>query len=436
MMALEWLGLGSSRPRKGDEKPDADYYLIGAVGLLLAIGLTMVYSASFVAASSNPKYGSDAYFFGRQLIWAGVGLVGMYLFAWLDYRLLRHLALPLFALAAIGLVLVYLPGFGRADSSPSRWLALGPWLGAQPAELMKLALVLLGARLLSSKKTGVAGGKNLTFGVALTITVALVVLQPDIGTALLLFFIGLVLLFVAGAALRQIFGLLLIGGTALIFLASSVGYRTPGGGFLDPQADPLGIGWHSVQSAVALGSGGLFGLGLGASRGKYFYLYGAHTDSIFAVLGEELGLFGTLLVLGLFLVLTYRAFRLALSTPDGFGALLAAGIATWLGFGALLNIAVATSTVPFIGVPLPFISYGGSSLVTDLLAIGILISISRHGAERREETLVPRKPKKPDGPAPKPGRSGGSPQLDFFADESERKKAQIQPEIVLPGRRK
>ncbi|MGH2461491.1 MAG: FtsW/RodA/SpoVE family cell cycle protein, partial [Chloroflexota bacterium] len=219
---------------------------------------------------------------------------------------------------------------------------------------------------------------TLPFGITITLVCALVVLQPDLGSAFVIAATAVCLFFIAGADLGHLFLGLIVGIGALGALILSASYRFQRiTAFLDPGKDPLGIGWNTLQAEIALGSGGIFGLGLGDSRQKFYYLPNAQTDAIFAVIGEELGLVGTLAIILLFGFIALRGYRVALRAPDTYGALLAAGVTSWLVVQALINIAVVTATVPFTGIPLPFVSFGGSSLIVSLMAVGLLLNVSR-----------------------------------------------------------
>ena len=386
----------------------ADLVLLGAVAALLVIGLDMVYSASFVLAHNSPLFQSDTYFLTRQALWMGLGAVGLLVAARVDYHRWRPLATPLLLVAVLLLAAVLFSRLGRTAYGAQRWLELGPLPAVQPSEFAKLAIVLYYANWLARRrpKLGRLESGPLPFALVLVVVAGLIMAQPDFGSAFVVVVTAVCLFFLAGAEIPHLVGGLAIGGTVLAFLASSVGYRSQRlAAFLHSGEDPLGIGWHSTQASIALGSGGVFGLGLGASRQKFFYLYGAHTDSIYAVIGEELGLVGTLGVLGLFVLVAYRGYRIALEAPDAFGALLAAGISSWLIFQALVNVAVVTSTMPFTGIPLPFVSFGGSSLLVSMTAVGFLLSVSRHRVTREARDAMRAPPVSQGQPAAEGGRS-------------------------------
>ena len=358
------------------QKKPLDQILLASVLTLLGFGIVMVFSASSIEASviTHTPY----YYLERQMIWAGLGLAAMAFFAHFDYHRLAPLAQPVAIATVLLLLLVLVPQIGHSVNGASRWLGFGSLL-FQPSELAKFSLVLLFAYWLARMPHLERFWQGIGVPLAIYVPIAfLIVKEPDLGTALALGGTIFTMLFVAGVNLWQFFGVvamvLPVVGVAIIvapyrlqrFLA-----------FLHPQADPQGAGYHITQSLYALGSGGLFGTGLGQGALKYFYLPEQHTDFIFAIIGEELGLIGAVAVLALFLVLTWRGLRVAMLAPDRFGALLAVGLTAMVAVQALMNIAVVTASMPITGIPLPFISYGGSSLVFALGAIGILLNISR-----------------------------------------------------------
>ena len=355
-----------------------DFVLMIAVLVLLSIGTLVVFSAS--APSALEVYGSPYHFLERQLTWAMLGILLMVVTARIDYwRYVRGI-LPLFGLSVLLLILVLVPHIGKDINGSRRWLGFGPLI-LQPSELAKLSMVFLFARLFSIHQgrlqdfwKGVVphlliGG--LVFG--------LVIMEPDLGTTVALAGTFFVMLFVAGARPRHLLGMasaaLPVLGAAIVAAPYRLQRVTA---FLDPWKDPLGAGFHTIQGLLALGSGGILGVGLGASRQALGFLPEAYTDFAFAILGEELGLLGTLTVVGLFLMLAWRGYRIAMRAPDLYGSLLATGITTMIALQAGINIGVVTDTLPVTGITLPFISYGGSSLVLSLAGIGILLNISRH----------------------------------------------------------
>ncbi|MGH2379233.1 MAG: putative lipid II flippase FtsW [Candidatus Limnocylindria bacterium] len=352
-----------------------DVPLLAVVLALLAMGLAMVYSASGIRALDTRD--DPSYFLVQQSVWAAIGLAGMLVAARIDHRHYRHAALPLLVLVLVLLALVLVPGVGTTAGGAARWLRLTPFVGLQPAELAKLALILYLAFWLGGRRDRVGSPPVLVGFAALVALVAgLVVAEPDLGTAVVLVLIGLGVYFAAGARLVAFGALGLLAVVASAALAIAQPYRLQRVlTFLDPWSDPRGAGFQTIQSLYGLALGGPFGEGLGAGKEKFGFLPASYTDSIFAVIGNELGLFGTLTVILLFLALAFRGTRIALRAPDAEGALLATGITVWLAFQAWLNMAVVASLVPMTGITLPFISYGGSSLCVGLFAVGILLSV-------------------------------------------------------------
>ena len=356
-----------------------DKALILAVATLSAFGLVMVFSASEVQGWL--WFRNAAYYFERQLVWLILGLVLLWIGARVDYHRLRPVAGPLGALTLALLVLVLLPHFGVEAYGARRWLQVGP-LGMQPAELAKVSTIVFMAVWLERHRDRL---HSLEDGVApflalLGLVTVLVVLERDLGTTLIVAAILLAQFLVAGGQKRHLLLLMAIVVLSAFIFIRMEPYRLHRiMAFLNPWSDPLNTGFQSIQSLLALGSGGVFGVGLGQSIQKYQWLPFAHTDFIFAIVGEETGLIGTTGILALFALFTYRGYRIALKAPDAFGSLLACGVTTWVAFQALINIAAVTVTLPTTGIPLPFISYGGSSLALTLLAVGILMNVAMQG---------------------------------------------------------
>ena len=362
--------------------------LLVPTALLLGVGLIMVFSASSVAAYA--RYGSSFLFFQRQAVYAGVGVLGLLLLSRMPYVVWSRLAVPFLAATGILLVLVLHSGAGTSAGGSSRWLAVGP-ITIQPSEIVKLALVAFAATVLTRKAALLddVGHLLLPLLPVTALVCWLVMRQPDLGTTVILAGTIFVLLFIAGVRLRYL-GIAGIAGVAIgwILIMSAAYRRARFLSFLSPWNDPQNAGYHLIQSYIALGSGGLFGVGLGASRQKWMYVPNAHTDFIFSILGEELGLLVAICVLGLFGVLLYGGIRVASRAPDTFGRLLASGIVAWLGLQTIVNLGAVTGLLPITGVPLPLLSYGGSSLVVTLGAIGILVNIARTpavAARRRKD---------------------------------------------------
>jgi len=353
--------------------PRLDYPLLIVVGALLALGLIMVYSTTF--DWGYQEYGDPSYFVLRQGLWLLLGLAVMWLMLRLDYTLLHRYSIPLLGVGLALLIGVLL--FGQETFGAQRSFLNG---SIQPAELVKLIVVIYIADWLSSKgeKIRDIGYGLIPFAVLIGIIAGLIVIQPDFGTAIVIVLVAGMMFFLAGADLKQIgIGLVVSAATLALLLANSAYAQERVKSYLDALNDPAQASYQVQQALIALGSGGWLGLGPGASRQKFGYLPVPHTDSIFAVLGEELGLVGALVVLALFAFLAYRGFRIALHAPDAFGTLIAAGVTFWIVIEALVNIAVITGTLPLTGIPLPFISYGGSSLVSLMAGVGLLQSIAR-----------------------------------------------------------
>jgi cell division protein FtsW len=350
-----------------------------AVGALTAFGLVMVFSASEVQGWL--WFHNAAYYFERQLIWLVLGLALLGLSAHVDYHRLRPVAWPLGVITVALLLLVLLPHFGVEVNGARRWLRIGP-LQMQPAELAKLAAVIFMAVWLERHRERLGSIENgvVPFLALLGLLTLLIILERDLGTTLIVAAIMLSQFLIAGGRKRDVLLLALIIALCVYVFIRMEPYRLHRLlAFFNPWADPLNTGFQAIQSVIALGSGGFFGVGLGQSIQKYQWLPFAHTDFIFAIIGEETGLIGTTAVLALFGLFTYRGYRVALKAPDAFGSVLATGVTTWIALQALVNIAAVTVTLPTTGIPLPFISYGGSSLAINLLAVGILINVATQG---------------------------------------------------------
>lgn len=360
------------------ERRRPDYLLLASTIALLVLGTLMVYSASFVVAHN--EFNDDAYFLVRQLMWIGAGTVGLLIAARIDYRRWRTLSLPIMFLCIAMLVLVLVPGIGSSSYGAVRWIKVGP-MQIQPSEIAKLAMTLYLADWLARRGPIVGELRKglLPFAVIVGIIAALVAVQPDLGTTAIIIAVAGCLFFVGGANLLHIAVVGAAGiGVGLLYLAHLSGYQMERiRAFLDPWSDIQGSGWHTAQGLIALGSGGVFGSGLGNSLQKYYWVPNAHTDAIFAIIGEELGLVGCVGVLGLFAVVAWRGFLIAWRGPDLFARLFATGLTCMLTIQTLVNIAVVTNSLPYTGVTLPLVSFGGSSTVISLVAIGLLLNISR-----------------------------------------------------------
>jgi len=366
-------------PRSG-VSADADsgsVLLVAVVAMLCTIGLMMVLSASSVEGLRS--YGGAWVFFQRQLIWVTIGAVVLAGASRLDYHQWRKLVVPVLGGSFVLLLLVLMPGVGIAAGGSSRWLGTDT-VRIQPSELAKLAVLLFGADLLARRAELVGDLSSVMRPLLLTsgVMAGLVLLQPDMGTALLMMFTVFVLMFVGGVPLLPMSALSVAASVSAVFLAKAEAYRWERvSSFRDPFGDFANGGYQVAQSLVALGTGHVGGVGLGASRAKWGFLPNAHTDFIFAIVGEELGLLGTVGVVGLFVGFAVLGVRTALRAPDRFGALVAAGVTAWVCGQAVVNMGAVTGLLPVTGVPLPFVSFGGSSLVVTMLAAGILVNIAR-----------------------------------------------------------
>lgn len=355
-----------------------DFIIFFAVIALLGIGVVMVYSSSAVSAYVN--FDDSYYFLKRQIIWASLGLLAMVLTMNVDYHVWRKLAKPVMLVTLILLVLVLVPGLGKVVNGARRWLGFGS-LYLQPSEIAKLSMVLFTATSLAKHQERIS---SFLRGIVpqllmLLVVFALILKEPDLGTALSIAGTVFVLLFVSGAKMKHLGSLGAVGIIGIIAAVLYEPYRMKRLlAFSDPWADPLDTGYHIIQSLYAIGSGGLFGVGLGRSREKFLYLPEPHTDFIFAILGEELGLIGTLTVIVLFFLFAWRGLKVAISAPDIYGSVLATGLTTMIMVQALMNIAVVTASMPVTGIPLPFLSFGGSALIFTLAGVGILLNISRY----------------------------------------------------------
>jgi len=341
----------------------------------------MVFSSSAVVAYA--RYQDSYYFLKKQLLWGLLGLITMFVTMQLNYRGWRKWSKPFFFCSLILLALVLVPGVGTVINGARRWISVG--IQFQPSEICKLAIVLFMADWLSKKPEKIRLFWKGLFPPLFVLGMVFVLImgEPDMGTALVICGTVGLMLFAAGAKWSHL-GLLVSGAVPLLmYLIKSEPYRAKRlFAFLDPWKDPLDTGFHIIQSLFALGSGGLFGLGLGRSRQKFFYLPENHTDFIFAILGEELGFIGAATVLCLFFLFAWRGYRTAVVAPDMFGSLLAVGLTSLITLQALINIGVVTSSIPVTGITLPFISFGGTSLVFTLAGVGILLNISKHVQRR------------------------------------------------------
>lgn len=367
-----------SRQRSESLRPVLRYdpVLLAAVLLLLMFGVVMVYSASAVYASA--RLGDGLWFFKRQAVGAGIGLCALLAAMKLGYRRLEALAVPLVLVSLALLALLRVPGLGHAAGGALRWMKLGP-LTFQPSEIAKLSLALWLARSLSKKQDRIQVFSTgfLPHLVMLAIFSLLLLLQPDFGTTVVLSVLTFALLFVAGARTTYLLGLAGAAAPAAAFLVWRSPYRLQRVlTFLDPWKDPRGHGYQTVESLLGFGAGGSFGVGLGESHQKLFFLPAAHTDFILSIVGEELGFAGVAALLLLFAVIVWRGLKAAHAAPDAFGCYLALGLTLLVSLEAIVNAGMALALLPTKGMALPFISYGMSSVISSCLGAGILLSIS------------------------------------------------------------
>jgi len=363
-------------------KKQIDPILLLVIIALTLFGLMMVTSASKVIAE---RFRDDTFFFLKhQLFYGGtVGLAAFITAIAVPYRTWRYFALPGLILSVVLLVLVFVPGLSVASGGANRWIGVGP-ITIQPTEIAKLAFILYLAALFETKGNDIRNFKQsvVPFLIITGVIGGLIVLQPDIGTLMSIIVVAAAMIYAGGFRLRHIAVLALSGAALFLVLINTASYRinriiT----YLHPELDPQGVGYQINQALLAVGTGGLWGLGFGRSRQKYQFLPEPAGDSIFAIIAEELGLFRTSLVLAGFAIIAWRGFTIARHAPDVFGRLLAVGITTWIVTQTFINVGSILALTPLTGIPLPFISYGGSALVTMLFAAGILLNISRYAQD-------------------------------------------------------
>ncbi len=387
MLSSRTLNRGRKSPR-GDASDRApvrsyvtappDVVLFAVVATLVGIGLVMVFSAS--SATAYAEHGDIAYYVKRQLIWLLVGMFAAFVVYKMELARLKRAAPYLLVAAIAGLLLVFVPHVGVGVNGGRRWVGFSS-LSFEPSEFAKLALVIYLSAMLASRGDRITSLVRGLFPLCVPVLImaVLVLKEPDMGTASLLVFIAFTMFFAAGARVFHLIAILAVTAPMAVLTVIASPYRRARVfAFLDPWKDPQNTGFHIVQSLLALGSGGIFGMGLGASRAKFFYLPEQYTDFIFSVLGEELGLIGAFSVVVLFVTFIYRAVRIALAAPDRFGYFLACGCGAMIAIQAFINIGVVTSSWPVTGVPLPFVSFGGSSLVVNLIAVALIANVGRH----------------------------------------------------------
>ncbi|TSC87730.1 MAG: cell division protein FtsW [Microgenomates group bacterium Gr01-1014_7] len=358
------------KARLQSQKSGLDLGLLLTVLGLVIFGLIMVYDASVVQGLKDFK---DSYYYIRQQgIWVGVGLLSLVFFNRFDYRRFKLLALPLILMSFIILLAVFIPGLGVSGGGAHRWLKFGP-VTIQPAEIIKLTGVIFLAAIFEK------GVRLIPFLILVgVVTVVTAVLQKDLGSTIVFVATSALIYFASGGPIWQILVSIPFAAASLALLIFTSDYRSKRIlAFLDPFSDTQGFTYHISQVLIALGSGGLFGLGLGHSRQKFEYIPEVTTDSIFGIVGEELGFVGSTFLISLFVILIIRGFKIAQNCTDPFGKILALGLTCWLGIQVIINLSSMTALLPLTGVPLPFISYGGSALVANLTAVGILLNISK-----------------------------------------------------------
>jgi len=359
-----------------------DPVLLGVILILLIIGIVMTYSSS--AVKGYLYYEDPYHYFKAELVWVGLGLVAMTVALMIDWRLLYKWSKPILYIALLMLVLVKIPGVGKTVNGATRWIGLGI-LSIQPSEIIKLAMVLIMARFLSADPYKIVSLRRgiLPSLALLGVVCGLIMLQPDLGTTLVIAAAVFFMLLSAGAKMYHMVGLGAAGVGLVVAAILAAPYRMRRiFAFLDPWADPSGKGYQTIQSLLALGPGGLFGLGIGQSRQKFLYLPENHTDFIFAMIGEELGFIGAASVVLLFGLFIWRGFRAAVNAPNYFLGLLAVGLTSLTGIQAMVNMGVVSGVLPVTGITLPFLSYGGTSLLFTMVGAGLLLNVSAAGNNR------------------------------------------------------
>jgi len=360
------------------KKPQVDCFLLIVVSLLCIIGVLAIFSAGapFGYIDDNaPPYGWAM----NQLKWLGLGVLFLFFASRLNYHFYKRFDRIIILFVILSLLLVFVPKLGRQIRGVHRWITFGSFQ-IQPSELAKLGIIIYLSCSLVRKKDRIISfiGGFLPYLIIISLIFLLVMIEPDLGSALIIAGVGFVLIYAGGAKISHMLYVAALGILPVYFSISKIGYRKNRIiAFLNPESDPLGIGFQPLHLKMSIGAGGLWGMGPGKGNEKLFYLPTPHTDSIFAVIGEEFGFIGTSLIVLLFLIFTWRGLKIAKRAPDELGKLLAIGLTCLISGQALINMGVATVILPTTGSALPFISYGGSSLLTSLVAIGILLNISK-----------------------------------------------------------
>lgn len=367
------LNIHRIHAKKNFQKKDSkiDFPILVSTIILVILGLVIVYDASVVQAFKD--YSDKYYYIKQQIIWVFLGFSALFFCSFFNYNTYKKLSFWFFLISFGLLLAVFIPGLGVATGGAHRWLKVGSLFSIQPTEIIKLSTILFLSSIFSNKP-------NIKVFGAIVILVSFIIgfLQKDLGSTIVFFLSSLTIYIVSGASLKYFVTLTPVVLISFVLFVLSSTYRKQRIlAFLDPFSDPQGYSYHISQVLIALGSGGLFGLGIGQSRQKFEYIPEVTTDSIFAIVGEEFGFFGAILLISLIFYLVYRGFKIADNTDDRFGKLLAFGLSSWLGVQAIVNLAAMVSLIPLTGVPLPFISYGGSALMVNLIAVGILLNISK-----------------------------------------------------------
>jgi cell division protein FtsW len=368
-----------ARKKAVAKKKAVDFTLLLATILLVFIGIIMVFSSSWPEGMKD--FNNGYFFLRKQLIASAIGLAGLLFFMNFDYRVLNKMSRLIYGLSALSGLLIFSP-LGVSYKGARRWINLG-FTTFMPSDAIKIGSIIFFASFLAKKKDDIATLKKGTIPALIIIgfSCGLIYIQKDLGTTITLAGALMCMFFIAGMKMSHLFSLIIAACLLLVKAITGEDHayrRRRITAFLDPFANKLDEGWQAVQSLYALGSGGLFGLGLGKSRQKFFYIPEPYNDFIFSIIGEELGFLGSLTVIMLFLLLVWRGIRIALNIDDLFGCLLATGIVSLVAIQSLIHIAVVTSSIPTTGITLPFVSYGGTSLIFYMSAIGILLNISRH----------------------------------------------------------
>jgi cell division protein FtsW len=353
-------------------KPDK--WLVIFIFLLLIFGLAMLFNASMVI--SREQTGKPYYYFFHQLIYGvGAGLIAFFIFQKINYRIWKKFSLLIFFAALILSVLVFIPQLSYGHGGAQRWIVVGP-ITFQPSEFLKLALIIYLAAFFSKRENQPT---LIPFLAVVVVIAGLMTLQKDLGTLVLIIAVGSIMYFLGGARIRDLIIMIICYAAALFALIKFFPHRMERFiTFLNPSIDPQGISYQINQALLAIGSGGLFGRGIGHSIQKYSYLPEPMGDSVFAIIAEEIGFIGSIGFIVLMVLLIFKGLRISKNLPDDFGRLLAIGIVCWFGFQALINIGAISGLIPLTGIPLPFVSYGSSALIITLVGAGILVNISKY----------------------------------------------------------